>query len=154
MNNAWHKEDVLQDVYTYILLHAREYRGDRGTPWAWLCMLARSRALDRFRKLKRERIDTEFDDGVRFHVVSEATREPAEVWQHSLIRSGVRELPEDQRYLIGLACSDGFTHSEIAALTGLPLGTVKSRIRSALISLRGWLPERKPAAKKVLSKAA
>jgi RNA polymerase sigma-70 factor, ECF subfamily len=138
-----HTEEVLQDVYTYVWLHAREYRGDRGTPVSWLSMLARSRALDRFRKLRREGVTSEFDDRTRNRVASGPPREADDIWQHSHLRAGVRELTPELRYLISLAFYDGFSHSEIAAKTSLPLGTVKSRIRVALFQLRERMREEK-----------
>jgi len=63
--------------------------------------------------------------------------------------AGVRELTPEQRYLISLAFYDGFSHSEIAAKTGLPLGTVKGRIRVALFELRKRMRE-----EKILAQAA
>ena len=54
VKNRCDEEEVLQDVYTYIWLRAADYRGERGTPLAWLCVLARSRALDRVRRTRRE----------------------------------------------------------------------------------------------------
>ena len=139
-----HAEEVLQDVYTYVWLHAREYRGERGTPWSWLFMLASSRALDRFRRARREGLTTEFDEHIQNRVPS---REVHDIWQQSHLRAGVRQLTDEQRYLISLAFYDGFSHSEIAAKTGRPLGTVKSKIRAALLKLRETMPERKKLAR-------
>jgi RNA polymerase sigma-70 factor (ECF subfamily) len=136
-----HAEEVLQDVYTYTWLHARDYRGDRATPWSWLCMLARSRALDRFRRLRRDSGASEFDERVHNAPAHHHFPDSAEVWQHSQLRSAVCNLPLDQRCLIRLAFFDGFSHSEIAIRTGLPLGTVKTRIRVALIRLRERMPD-------------
>jgi RNA polymerase sigma-70 factor (ECF subfamily) len=135
------QEEVLQDVYTYIWLHAAEYRGERGTPLAWLCVLARSRAPDRVRRTRRQRAAVEFDDQVRPMAPSGPLNEPAEVWQHSLLRTGLRELPAGQRRMIDMAFFDGFSHSEIAKRTGLPLGTVKTKIRAALVRLREKMSE-------------
>jgi RNA polymerase sigma-70 factor (ECF subfamily) len=140
VKHPWHEEEVLQDVYTYIWLHAKEYKSERGTPLAWLCTLARSRAIDCFRRARRERVVVEFDDCVRPMVTPDSSREPVEVWQHSLVRTGLQELPPDLRRLIGMAFFDGFSHSEISKRTGMPLGTVKTRIRAALIMLREKLP--------------
>jgi RNA polymerase sigma-70 factor (ECF subfamily) len=140
VKDPWREEEVLQDVYTYIWQHAAEYRKERGTPLAWFCTLARSRAIDCFRRTRREPVAVEFDDGVRPVVQADASREPVEVWQHSLVRTGVQELPPDQRRLIGMAFFDGYSHSEIAERTGMPLGTVKTKIRSALTVLREKLP--------------
>ena len=140
VKDPWREEEVLQDVYTYIWQHADEYRKERGTPWAWFCTLARSRAIDSIRRTRREPVAVEFDDSVRPNVRVDASREPVEIWQHSQVRKGVRELPSDQRRLIDMAFFDGFSHAEIAERTGIPLGTVKTKIRSALSVLREKLP--------------
>jgi RNA polymerase sigma-70 factor (ECF subfamily) len=138
-----HAEEVLQDVYTYIWLHARDYRGERGSPWSWISMLARSRALDRFRQLRRESAETEFDEKVRGTTAPGSVPEIGDVWKYSQLQAGVLELPADQRHLIRMAFFYGFTHSEIALRTGVPLGTVKTRIRVALFRLREKLPAEK-----------
>jgi len=134
-----HGEEVLQDVYTYVWQHASEYRNDRGTPWAWLAMLARSRALDRLRLTRRESKVVEFDDRVRPILPAGCSREPVEMWQGFVLQAGLRELSSDQRRLVRMAFFDGFSHSEIAEKTDMPLGTVKTRIRAALLRLRGVL---------------
>lgn len=140
VKDPWREEEVLQDVYTYIWRNACGYRQERGTPWAWFCTLARSRAIDSVRRTRREPVAVEWDDSIRAVVKVDASREPLEIWQHSQVRMGVRELPPDQRRLIDMAFFDGFSHSEIARQTGIPLGTVKSKIRSALTVLREKLP--------------
>ena len=122
VKDPWREEEVLQDVYTYIWQHAAEYRNERGTPWAWFYTLARSRAIDSIRRSRREPVAVELDDGVRAVVRVGASREPVEIWQHSQVRTGVRELMPDQRRLIDMAFYDGFSHAEIAERTGIPLG--------------------------------
>ena len=136
VKDPWREEEVLQDVYTYIWQHADEYRKERGTAWAWFYTLARSRAIDSIRRTRREPVAVELDDGVRPVFRGGASREPVEIWQHSQVRTGVRELMPDQRRLIDMAFYDGFSHAEIAERTGIPLGTVKTKIRSALTVLR------------------
>jgi len=140
VKDPWREEEVLQDVYTYVWQHADDYRKERGTPWAWFCTLARCRAVDSIRRTRREPVAVEWDDSVRPVVRVYASREPVEIWHHSQVRKGVRELPSDQRRLIDMAFFDGFSHAEIAERTGIPLGTVKTRIRSALTVLRKKLP--------------
>jgi RNA polymerase sigma-70 factor (ECF subfamily) len=55
------------------------------------------------------------------------------------VRSALERLPDEQRALVTLAYYEGLTHSEIAALTGVPLGTIKTRLRAAMTTLRGVL---------------
>jgi RNA polymerase sigma-70 factor (ECF subfamily) len=58
---------------------------------------------------------------------------------HAAVRTALEQLPADRRRLVGLAFFNDLSHSEIAELTGLPLGTVKSHLRRAIHSLRGLL---------------
>jgi RNA polymerase sigma factor (sigma-70 family) len=106
-------------------------------------MLARSRALDRFRRTRWERTSTEFDDQVRPVIPAQSSREPSEVWRHTQLRTALRALPTAERRLLEMAFYDGFSHSEIAQRTGMPLGTVKTRIRAALTRLRALSGEAK-----------
>ncbi len=140
--DAGHAEEVLQDVYTYIWFHGADFRGDRGAPLSWMRMLARSRAIDSYRRARRESVVVEFDDQVRTPCPVESRNDSIEIWWHSQVRSGLHLLPTDQRQLIDMAFFDGFSHSEIAGRTGLPLGTVKTRIRTALGRLREQLENR------------
>jgi len=129
-------EEVIQDVYTYVWLHARDYRGERGTPWSWIYMLARSRALDRFRQLRRENGKTELIEVVATAAACGSFPGAAEVWNSSHLHASVLQLPPDQRELIRMVYLYGFTHLEISSRTGVPLGTVKSRVRTAISALR------------------
>ena len=143
LTDPWHGEEILQDVYTYVWRHAAEYRDDRGTPSAWLHMLARSRALDRLRLTRRDRGAVEFDeqDGSAPSICP--LREPNEAWRRFHVRTGLEELPAEQKLLLHMAFFAGFSHSEIAARTGTPLGTVKTKIRKALLTLRETMAETK-----------
>lgn len=132
VRDAWNVDEVLQDVYLYVWLHAAGYRRERGTPLNWLHMLARSRALDSYRRNRTGSRVSSLEEQVRPLPCVEGPPAPEEVWRHAQVRRGVRELPADQSRLIGLAFVEGYTHSEIARSTGLPLGTVKTRIRAAL----------------------
>jgi RNA polymerase sigma-70 factor (ECF subfamily) len=143
VKDPWHGQEVLQDVYTYVWRHAAQYRDDRGTPSAWLHMLARSRALDRRRMALRDKEDVEFNEQERHTVPAASSHELTGDWRGFEVQTGLRELPADQRRLLLMAFFDGFSHTEIAARTGAPLGTVKTKIRRALITMRETLEERK-----------
>jgi RNA polymerase sigma-70 factor (ECF subfamily) len=143
VRDPWHGEEVLQDVYTYVWRHAAEYRGDRGTPAAWLHMLARSRAIDRRRLSQRDRGAVEFNEQDGAVASARSLPAPPEVWQRFHVRTRLQELPACQRRLLWMAFFDGFSHAEIAARTGTPLGTVKTRIRKALTAMRETLAETK-----------
>lgn len=132
VRDPWLAEEVLQDVYLYIWLHAADYRGDRGRPSAWLSMLARSRALDRLRVVRREPQAAEHIEARCAAIATDCV----DIWRNRRLRIALLELPANQRHLITLGYFDGLSHAEIAERADLPLGTVKSRIRTALITLR------------------
>jgi RNA polymerase sigma-70 factor (ECF subfamily) len=77
----------------------------------------------------------EFDDRIRLNLQLPGQK-PETSWQYNRLRDSVRQLGPQQKHFIDLAFFEGFTHSEIAARSGLPLGTVKTRIRGALHQLK------------------
>lgn len=142
------EEEVLQDVYLYVWRNGAEFRNERGNATAWLCMLARSRAIDRFRRTRWDRCTSGLDEHVRPAIPIELAPAQADVWQYTLVRTALRELPACERQLIEMAYFEGFSHSEIAARTARPLGTVKTKIRLALLRLQERLrnPQKLPRA--------
>jgi RNA polymerase sigma-70 factor (ECF subfamily) len=127
-------EDVVQEVFVQVWRQAARFDASRGTPEAWLFTITRTRALDRLRRV------------VAAQAVS-MTPPPvaAPVIEHGLaVRRALEELPPDQRAALELAYYEGLTQSEIAARLGQPLGTVKTRIRTAMIRLRETLEPLEP----------
>ena len=131
-------EDVTQQVFTQAWQSSARYDASRGVVAAWLLMMARSRAIDCLRRRNPARDGLSDDDRLAAipdpgptveHVV--ATSEQVE-----RVRTAIEALPADQRTAVELAYYDGLTQSEIAARTATPLGTVKTRVRSALHALR------------------
>jgi RNA polymerase sigma-70 factor (ECF subfamily) len=127
-------EEVALDVYTQIWKTASRYDARRGSVLAWIVTMARTRALDRLSS-RRARPDI---GGCPVDVLPLAG--PSAGVDSLLARRQVVRLlqalhPEERR-LIELAFFEGFTHSELAARLQLPLGTVKTRIRSALLKMR------------------
>ncbi len=139
VKNHWTAEEILQDVYTYVWIRAGHYDPDRGQPLAWLSTLCRSRAIDSFRRSRQEAVCIEFNELIRSNF--EVPSQNAEIfWPYNRLRESVHKLDPQERRYIDLAFFQGFTHSEIAARTGLPIGTVKGRIRKALRQLKEVLP--------------
>jgi RNA polymerase sigma-70 factor (ECF subfamily) len=104
----------------------------RGSLGAWLAVTARNRAIDAVRRRKPS-------DPVEDVVLASATNLASEVERSRLmdkVRGVMQRLPAEQKRSVELAFFEGLTHSEIAAKTGDALGTVKTRIRTALLSLR------------------
>jgi RNA polymerase sigma-70 factor, ECF subfamily len=142
LGNSSSAEEVLLDVYVQVWRTATSFDPSRGKVTSWLVSMARSRAIDalRSRQARGANLARSLDDmsdlpdlrgGPEGHSI---LRSRAQVVQKSLA-----ELPEDQRNAIELAYFSGLTHGEIAARTGLPLGTVKTRIRSGMLRLRELL---------------
>ena len=123
-------EDVLQEVFVAVWTRAESYNPALGTPIAWLVRIARNRAIDRIRaNAARGRLAGAPQDLVP--AVSAAGPEA----RHDVVRA-LEVLPPEQRVLVEQAYFMGLTHSELAAHFGLPLGTVKTRVRSGLLALR------------------
>jgi RNA polymerase sigma-70 factor (ECF subfamily) len=130
--------EVLQDSFVQVWENASRYVAERGDAVAWLTGIVRYRALDAVRKMGREILtdDPRLGDGAL---------EPDIVEQIDFKRAGaplrrcLDLLDEGQRRSIILAFVDGLSQSQIAARLGAPLGTVKSWVRRALISLRSCL---------------
>lgn len=130
-------EDVVQEVFSQVWRTATRYESGRGTVAGWLLMITRTRAIDRLRA-RQSRPDTTADvvlDRMPGH--SEA---PADALiaseQYARIRQGLGELPVEQRTALELAYFEGLSQSEIAERLSAPLGTIKTRIRTALTTLR------------------
>jgi RNA polymerase sigma factor (sigma-70 family) len=130
-------EDVAQDTFLRAWRHAGTYDARRGQVATWLLTIARNAALDR----ARLRSATPLDPNV---VTAELDREApddgvAGVTELDHVRGAVAALPLDQRRALVLAMYAGRTAREIAELDGVPLGTVKTRIRAAMTKLRATL---------------
>jgi len=131
-------EEALQDVFVSIWQRAAQFESARGSARIWLMAIARHRAID---VLRSERVDLYREADV------EQMPEPAEGisdWS-SAGRSAAalarcfQELTGEQRRGIELAFVNGYSHADIARVTGEPLGTIKSWIRRGLASLRACL---------------
>jgi RNA polymerase sigma-70 factor, ECF subfamily len=131
-------EDLTQEIFVTICgPRVRDYDRGRGTVAAFLITMTRSRALDRLRRRTRSaRLLTTWHDAA---APAAAAANPFEdVWTQraaARVRAVLAELPDAQREVLVLAYYRGLTQSEIAAELGTPLGTVKSRLRRALLAL-------------------
>src|SRR4051794_5326787 len=125
-------EDVMQDVFFNLWENPRSFIAARGSLGAWLLVVARNRSIDLLRRRKPS-------DPVDEVVLPAKTNLAAEAERNTImekVRGVMNGLPPDQQTSLQLAFFEGLSHSEIAAQTGDPLGTVKTRIRTALISVR------------------
>jgi RNA polymerase sigma-70 factor, ECF subfamily len=132
-------EDVVQDAFLAVWRKAASYAEGRGSVRTWLTSIVRNRAID----LVRARRESDGDDEAVLLAIQDGTPSVIEQVTASLDRDAIRaamaELPCEQRQAVTMAYFEGRSHTEIAELTGLPLGTVKSRIRLAMHRLRDIL---------------
>lgn len=125
-------EDVLQEIFMQIWRSPDGFIATRGSLGGWLAVVSRNRSID---TLRRRRPTDSTDDVVLASPCNLADEAERNVMIERA-RSVMVTLPLEQRKTLEMAFFDGLTHSEIAEMTGDPLGTVKTRIRSALLSLR------------------
>ena len=130
-------EDVVQEVFSQAWRTAQRFEATRGTVAGWLLVMARTRAIDRVRA-RQARPDT------RSSVLPDTLAASGALVSDQLlseeqavrIREALRGLPDTQRSALELAYYEGLTQSEIAQRLTEPLGTIKTRIRTALGTLR------------------
>lgn len=125
-------EDLIHDVFIEAWRRSAEYSEERGTVRAWLFMRARSRALDRLKSAGRRR------DAMSRAEPREASGTANSRWMLELLA----RMPECQQEVLVLGYFEGLTTVEIAKRLHIPAGTVKSRTRAALASLRDVLGSR------------
>jgi RNA polymerase sigma-70 factor, ECF subfamily len=132
-------EEVTQEVFVDLWTSAARFDPTRGVVSTWAVTIARRRAIDRVRseQSQRNRIEqlghrrADVEDGTDDAVVASLDAER--------VTRALADLPTDQRQIIQLAFIDGYSHSDIAEQLGLPLGTVKGRVRGGLQRLSGKL---------------
>lgn len=125
-------EDVVQDVFTKLWTNPKSFRG--GHFAGWLSRVTRNRTVDLLRQLRPAAElpnASESPESLVDEVIAKVDGER--------LRSALNELPEEQRSLIILGFFGGMVHTELARHTGVPLGTVKTRVRSGLKKLRAAL---------------
>jgi RNA polymerase sigma-70 factor (ECF subfamily) len=125
-------EDILQEVFLSIWRRPTGFVVARGSLGGWLAIVARNRSIDVLRK--RRPMDSV--DDVRLQSSANVSHDVEEIVMTERVRFLIGTLPQVQQELLEMAFFKGLTHSEIAAETHTPLGTVKTRIRTALLGLR------------------
>jgi RNA polymerase sigma-70 factor (ECF subfamily) len=133
-------EEVVQDVFAQVWKQAARYSGGRGTVAGWIVMLTRTRAIDRLRA-RRARPDADRgEEPAPAMALADTGADPEAIAlsgeESARVAGALATLPDSQRSLLDLAYFDGLSQSEIAARTGVPLGTVKTRMRAAMGILR------------------
>jgi RNA polymerase sigma factor (sigma-70 family) len=127
-------EDVTQATFVAAWVGREAFDPDRGSLLGWLLTIARRKAIDRLRAVARE---NRINDAVRARPDPPvAPPHPERVVDRLVVADELAQLPPEQRRVLELAFYDDLTHEKIAAVTGLPLGTVKSHLRRGMARLR------------------
>jgi RNA polymerase sigma-70 factor (ECF subfamily) len=125
-------EDVLQEVFMQLWRNPGVFDSSRGNLGAWLGVISRNRAIDILRKRRPETDIADVVVSVEPDMAGVAERARA----MERVRGALGSMPAAQRSALEMAYFEGLTHTEIAAKTGEPLGTIKTRIRAGLQALR------------------
>ncbi|MEZ6164311.1 MAG: sigma-70 family RNA polymerase sigma factor [Phycisphaerales bacterium] len=135
-------EDAVQDVFVEIWLHAKRYDPAKGSEAAFIATIAHRRLIDRQRRItmRRRKISKYADqvingsrNPVSIEVKEQADRRGSLYRQE--LEAGFRSLPDDERNALWLSVFHGLSHRDISEATSVPIGTVKSRLRRAMIRL-------------------
>jgi len=132
LRDATSAEDILQEIFMQIWRNPAGFVATRGSLGGWLAVVTRNRSIDTLRRKK----PTEQVEEMQLPAAGNLADESERNLMMEKARVVIAQLPAEQRKTLEMAFFDGLTHSEIAEMTGDPLGTVKTRIRSALLTLR------------------
>ena len=135
-------EEILQEAFVRVWTRAETYDAGVGGPLPWIVRLARNVAIDRLRARRSRAVIDAPAPAVRVaEAVPASDIQSPEVVvldaeRRRALTDALAALPADQRHLIEAAFFEGYTHSELARRFGLPLGTVKTRIRTGMNAMR------------------
>jgi RNA polymerase sigma-70 factor (ECF subfamily) len=132
LKDAGDAEDVVQEIFVQVWKNPGAFVSGRGSLGGWLVVVARNRAIDALRRRRPS-------DPIELFALPSSTDLANEAERSVLMEkicTALQTLPMEQKKSVELAFFEGLSHSEIAQKTGDPLGTVKTRIRLALITLR------------------
>ena len=137
-------EDVTQEAFLSIWRSGARFDPARGSVRSWALGVVRNRSIDALRRQAGKAPKLDFDDDAALAAQPAGELTDSEAIRRETarrVRGAMRELPEEQSEVIGLAYFGGFTHSEIAQMLSMPLGTVKGRMRLGLEKIRLSLAE-------------
>ncbi len=136
-------EEIVQEVFTKVWRGAHDFTPERGSFSSWLIGITRHQCIDELRRCRRQPATESMDGSPYLELAGDD--DPVQEAEHSLdqtrVRRALAQIPEEQRRLIEMAFLEGLTHEEIAAHSGIPLGTVKTRIRLGMQKLKDLLQE-------------
>ena len=137
-------EDVTQEAFISVWRSGARFDAARGSVRTWTLGIVRNRAIDALRRSAGSAPKLDLDDEAVLESRPAAELTDSEAIRRETarkVRGALSELPAEQSEVIGLAYFGGFTHSEIAEMLGMPLGTVKGRMRLGLEKIRNTLAE-------------
>ena len=137
-------EEVTQEAFISVWRSGARFDAARGSVRSWLLSVVRNRAIDFLRSRAGKAPKLDFDDDSALEQRPAQERTEAEALRRETaaeVRGALDKLPGEQSKVIELAYFGGFSHSEIARIQGLPMGTVKGRMRLGLEKIRGELAE-------------
>ena len=140
-------QDVTQEAFLSMWRSGARYDRARGSVRAWALGIVRNRAIDALRREAGKAPKLDFDDDAILERRAAPERTESEALRRETaqeVRGALDELPPEQSRVIQLAYFGGFSHSEIARMLGMPLGTVKGRMRLGLEKIRTGLAEAIP----------
>ena len=134
-------EDAVQDAFLNLWHRAATFDADRGSIRAWLLTSVRNRCIDYLRgRGSRERREQELSPDVDYAPsASDPWREVSVALERTAVRDAMASLPAEQRQVVEMAYFGGYSHTEIAEMSRVPLGTVKGRMRLALEKMGSYL---------------
>lgn len=136
-------EDAVQEVFTNIWRKAESYRPEMAAPSTWIMSVAHHKVVDMYRSRRRTTDHTVYPDLDAMQRIPDAKmsveRQVERGFEASLVRQAMLTLPEDQSRPLYLSAWHGYSQSEIAKLLGIPLGTVKTRMRLGMQKLKAAL---------------
>ena len=132
LRSSDHAEEVAQEVYAEVWTQAGKYASDKGSVFGWMNMMTHRRAVDRVRSVTAEVARDERYAATQDVEVDHVYDDVAAKFEAARVRGALTDLTDKQREALQLAYYEGMTQTQIAEALGVPLGTVKTRIRDAL----------------------
>jgi RNA polymerase sigma-70 factor (ECF subfamily) len=136
-------EDAVQDIFVDVWRSASRFDAAQGSEKVFITTIARRRLIDRIRRGRMNHLmdSDEVLEDVRWAEPGNEGEIRVEAERAAAV---VARLRPEQRKVLSMGLLEGLTHSEIAAATGMPLGTVKTQMRRGLIQVRQWMKVEKP----------
>ena len=136
-------EDLVQEAFLAVWRRIGSYRAEKGSVRTWMLSIVHNRGIDQLRSISSRRRTQDKVEAVA--QTSQPSEAFAETWRNSQrdqVRQALSHLPPEQLKVLELAYFSGYTHTEIAELLSLPLGTVKGRMRLGLKKIREYFDSR------------